>query len=205
MNNSIPIIIGAFSLGFFGGAIPGPVLTGILTEILETSFVKSMRVLFFAMIIETFVRLFALSLADFLPVDGIVFQAISVIGAIVLLRVGTKVWRIRGISVSGMTFSFKALALMIICNGMLWIYWLTVCVPDAILLGAAIPHGQYLFLFIFETGWFCSTFLVALIFSVFKNLLSHPCIMPFVFKCFAFVFFGFALKMLAGSSAFFMR
>lgn len=204
MHSSLSILIGALTLGFVGGAIPGPVLTTIFTEIVETNFLRSMRVLLFAMLVETLVRLFALVLMVGISPSGQVFQALSLVGAVILLRIAFSVWHIRSVSVEGKaSFTLPTLALMILCNGMLWTYWLTACVPDAMQLGTLLPYGQYLFLLFFEAGWLVSTFLMACIFSFFKRLLSDPRIMPLLFKFFALVFAGFALRMVISSVRFF--
>lgn len=205
MQHSLTIIIGAITLGFVGGAIPGPVLTTIFTEIVETNFPRSLRVLFWAMLVETAVRLSALLLVGSLPLDSAVFQGLSLVGAMVLLRIALKVWRMRSVGQGTQpSFDLRTLALMIVSNGMLWTYWLTACVPDAMALGEQIPYGQYLFLFVFELGWCASTFLMALIFSSFKRALSHPRVMPLLFKFFALVFVDFALKMIIGSVRYFL-
>ncbi len=205
MHSSTSILIGALTLGFVGGAIPGPVLTTIFTEIVETNFLRSMRVLLFAMLIETLVRLFALVLMAGISPSGTMFQALSVVGAVILLRIAFSVWHIRTVSLEGKaSFTLRTLALMILCNGMLWTYWLTACVPDAVRLGTLLPYGQYLFLVFFEAGWFLSTFLMACIFSFFKRLLSSPRIMPLLFKFFALVFAGFGIRMIVGSARFFL-
>lgn len=206
MHQSFTIIIGAITLGFVGGAIPGPVLTTIFTEIVETSFLRSLRVLFWAMLVETGVRLLALLLVVSLPLDGAVFQGLSLVGAAVLVRIAAKVWRMHAVGQGTQpSFGFTTLALMIVSNGMLWTYWLTACVPDAMALGQQIPYGEYVFLLTFELGWFVSTFLMALIFSSFKRLLSHPRVMPMLFKFFALVFAAFALRMMIGSVQYFLE
>ncbi len=206
MHQSFTIIIGAITLGFVGGAIPGPVLTTIFTEIVEASFLRSLRVLFWAMLVETGVRLLALLLVGSLPLDGAVFQGLSLVGAAVLLRIAVKVWRMNAVGQGTQpSFGFKTLALMIVSNGMLWTYWLTTCVPDAMALGQQIPYGEYVFLLVFELGWFVSTFLMALIFSSFKRLLSHPRVIPILFKFFALIFAAFALKMIIGSVQYFLE
>jgi threonine/homoserine/homoserine lactone efflux protein len=200
MHYSTSILIGAFTLGFVGGAIPGPVLTTIFTEIIETNFTWSLRVLFWAMLLETAVRLSALLLVGSLPLNGVVFQSLSLLGAAVLLRIAAKVWRMRTVGQgSAQSFGFWTLALMIVSNGMMWTYWLTACVPDAMALGREVPYGEYLFLLVFELGWFASTFLMMCLFASFKRVLSNSRVMPILFKCFALVFAGFALHLAIGS------
>ena len=53
-------IIGAIILGLIGGLIPGPVLAATFTEILQYSFAKSLRIIFWAMLTETMIALVSL-------------------------------------------------------------------------------------------------------------------------------------------------
>ena len=206
MHSSLLILFGAATLGFVGGAIPGPVLTTIFAEIAETGFLRSLRVLFFAMLVETCIRLFALVSVARLPVDGVAFQSLSLVGAAILLRIAYKVWHMHAVGEKGhATIGLKTLALMIVCNGMLWTYWLTVCVPDAMQLGQQLPYGQFLFLLVFELGWGVSTFLMACVFALFKQVLSHPKVMPVLFKLFSLVFVLFAVKTIIRSLEFFFH
>jgi threonine/homoserine/homoserine lactone efflux protein len=82
---------------------------------------------------------------------------------------------------------------MILANGMLWTYWITVCVPRAIILSSKLFLGDYLFLSLVQTGWLLSTIAVVIIFSQFKKLLSNPKVIPIIFKIFALIFIYFAV------------
>lgn len=193
------ILFTAFTIGLIGGAIPGPVLTSILTEVLEHGLLRSLRILFFAMSVEICVRCVATLLAGVLPVGGIAFNMLSLIGAFVLFRVAQKVWRIRDVRASGSSIELRTLALMIACNGVLWSYWLTVCAPDALRLAEMIPGGSLVYLGVFEIGWLLSTFGMACVFASCRQLLTHPKIMPLLFKIFSCLFAGFGVKMLVSS------
>jgi threonine/homoserine/homoserine lactone efflux protein len=92
---------------------------------------------------------------------------------------------------------------MIVANGVLWTFWITVCVPKAMLLGEKLTYGSYLFLCIVEIGWLISTVLCAFIFSRFRRILSNPKIVPFIFKIFALTFVYFAVDMFYRSIKFF--
>ena len=92
---------------------------------------------------------------------------------------------------------------MIISNGMLWIYWITVCVPRAIMLNEKIFLGNYLFLALVELGWLISTITVAIIFSQFRKLLSNPKVVPAIFKIFALVFLYFAIDSVISTICYF--
>jgi hypothetical protein len=54
------LLIQAFLLGLVGGAVPGPILTGTFTEILNTNFVRGLRIIFYALITETVGALLAM-------------------------------------------------------------------------------------------------------------------------------------------------
>jgi threonine/homoserine/homoserine lactone efflux protein len=94
---------------------------------------------------------------------------------------------------------------MILANGVLWMFWITVCVPKAIMLGEKIAFGQYLFLGLVEIGWLISTLAVALIFSLFRKLLSNQKTISFLFKIFSLAFIYFALSMIHQSIRYFIK
>ncbi len=94
---------------------------------------------------------------------------------------------------------------MILSNGVLWTYWITICIPKAILLGEQINLGAYLFMGLVQMGWLISTLLVAFIFSRFRKALSRPRIIPIIFKIFALAFVYFAIDMALKSLLYFTR
>ena len=199
-------LITAFVLGLIGGMIPGPVLTAIFTEILQSSFLKSFRIIFIAMFTETVVALVSLVILISLNLSEAVFRGISFIGAIILIWIATSIWKIKKIdSGKKVYFGFWKISAMILANGMLWTFWITICVPKAIFLGNQLFLGEYFFLGFVAIGWFLSTTLLAFIFSRFRNLLSRPKIIPIIFKVFALTFFYFAIDMTYKSIIFFIE
>lgn len=94
---------------------------------------------------------------------------------------------------------------MILANGGLWIFWITVCVPRAILFGHEVTFGAWLFLLFVEIGWLFSTASLAFIFSRFRKWLSQPHIVPVIFKLFALAFIYFAGTSLYQSIIFFWK
>jgi threonine/homoserine/homoserine lactone efflux protein len=202
----IQVLIGAFVLGLIGGVIPGPVLTAIFTEILQTGFLKSFRIIFWAMLTETVVALMSMVALTSLHLSEGVFRALSFIGAGILIWIAFSIWNIRKLDTDQRVhFSLGKISAMILANGVLWTFWITVCVPKAVLLEEQIHFGQYAFLVLVEVGWLCSTALVALFFSFFRKLLSHPKAVPVLFKLFALTFGYFALSMAYGSVTYFLQ
>jgi threonine/homoserine/homoserine lactone efflux protein len=186
----------ALSLGLIGGLIPGPVITAIFTEILQSSYYKSLRILLIALITETMVALVSLLLFSSLGLSESFFQGISLAGAAILIWIATSIWKVKSLdSGEKIHFSIWKIIIMILSNGVLWTYWITICIPKAMLLGEQIQMGAYLFMGMVQLGWLISTLLVAFIFSRFRKALSRPRVIPILFKIFALAFIYFAFDM----------
>lgn len=186
----------ALSLGLIGGVIPGPVITAIFTEILQNSYYKSLRIILIALITETAIALLSLILFSSLGLSESFFHGISLVGAGILIWIATSIWKVKSLdSGEKVHFSIWKIIIMIISNGVLWTYWITICIPKAILLGEQIQLGAYLFMGMVQLGWLISTLLVAFIFSRFRKVLSRPRVIPVLFKIFALAFIYFALDM----------
>ena len=198
-------LVTAFVLGLIGGMIPGPVITAIFTEILQSGFLKSFRIIFIAMFTETLIALFSLVFFISLNFSEAFFRGISIVGALILILIGISIWKIKILdSDEKINFKFWKISMMIIANGVLWTFWITICIPKAIFLGDQLFLGEYLFLGLVEIGWLLSTTLLAFIFSRFRKLLSKPKIIPIIFKIFALTFFYFAIDMTYKSIIFFI-
>ena len=197
-------IIFAFILGLIGGVIPGPVLAATFTEILQSGFLKSLRIILWAFLVETTVALISMLLLSSFNLHENIFRIISVAGAVILVWISISIWKIKKIdSENKVSFSFWKISLMILSNGMLWIYWITVCIPRAMILNEKIFMGNLLFLVLVELGWLISTIFIAIIFSQFRNLLSNPKVISVIFKFFALVFLYFALDSVISTICYF--
>ena len=197
-------LLTAFILGLIGGVIPGPVLAAIFTEILQSNFIKSFRIIFIAMFTETIIALISLVILSSIGFSESVFMGISFIGAGILIWIATSIWKIKEIDTGEkVNFSFWKISAMILANGVLWTFWVTICVPKAIFLGNKILLGEYLFLGLVEIGWLISTASLAFLFSRFRYILSRPSTIPIIFKLFALIFVYFALDMTYKSITFF--
>ncbi len=202
MNHELLI---AVLLGLIGGVIPGPVITAVFTEILQSGFPKSLRIILIAMVTETLVALISLLLFSALGLPESFFRGLSLLGAVILIWIATGIWKVKSLdSGKRVHFSIWKIVIMILSNGVLWTYWITICIPKAILLNEQINLGAYLFMGLVQMGWLISTLLVAFIFSRFRKLLSRPRIIPVIFKIFALAFVYFAIDMAIKSIRFFI-
>jgi len=198
-------LISAFLLGLIGGVIPGPVLAATFTEILQSGIRKSFRIILWAMLTETVVALISLIVLSSVGLPESFFRVLSLVGAAMLIWIATSVWKVRSLDTEEKVhFGLGKISAMIMANGVLWTFWITVCVPKAISLGERVVLGDYLFLVLVEIGWLVSTVLIAFLFSRFRKILSNPKIVPIIFKIFALIFIYFALDMAYKSIVFFL-
>jgi threonine/homoserine/homoserine lactone efflux protein len=201
-----PQLLTALILGLVGGIVPGPVLTATFTEILQSGFFKSLRIVFIALFTETIIALASLIALSAFGLPEAFFHGLSIVGAGILLWIGAQLWKIRSLDTGEKVhFGFWKISAMILANGVLWTFWITVCVPNAIALGEQIAYGEFLFLAAVEIGWVVSLIAAALVFSWFRGILSNPRVVPVMFKFFAVVFVYFALSMLYESVTFLFK
>ena len=121
-----------------------------------------------------------------------------------MIWIAINIWKIQKIDTGQKVhFSLATISAMILANGVLWMFWITVCVPKAIFLGEKVHFGQYLFLGLVEIGWLASTLAVALIFSTFRKVLSHPKTISILFRVSSLAFLYFALSMIYQSIKYF--
>jgi threonine/homoserine/homoserine lactone efflux protein len=194
----------AFMLGLIGGMIPGPVITSVFTEILQSGLPRSMRIIFIALVTETAVAIASLILLDSLQLNEGFFRGLSLAGAAILIWIAIGLFRVKRLDTGEKVhFSTPKVIAMILTNGVLWTYWITVCIPKAIILGKEVSMGAYLFMGLVQLGWLLSTLLLALLFSRFRKILSRPRTIPLIFKIFAGAFAYFALDMIVQSIRFY--
>jgi threonine/homoserine/homoserine lactone efflux protein len=198
-------LITALTLGLIGGLIPGPVITAIFTEILQSGIKRAMRIIFIALLIESIVAVISLVIFSSLGLNESVFRILSFIGAGVLIWISISLWKVKSLdSGEKVFFGIWKIILMILTNGVLWTYWVTICIPKAIFVSESIRLGDYLFMGLVQTGWLISTLIMTIIFSRFRGLLSKPKVIPIAFKVFSLIFIYFALDMTYKSIIYFI-
>lgn len=194
----------ALMLGLIGGVIPGPVITAVFTEILQSGFPKSLRIILIALVTESLVAVFSLLVLDSMNFNEAFFRGLSLAGAAILVWISISLWKIRTLDTGEKVhFGFWKIIVMIMSNGVLWTYWITICIPKAILLNDQIHLGAYAFMGLVQLGWLTSTLVVGFLFSRFRKILSGPKVIPVLFKIFALAFAYFALDMVYKSVLFF--
>jgi threonine/homoserine/homoserine lactone efflux protein len=192
-------LLSIFLLGLIGGANPGPILASSFTEALRKDFAGSFKVILRALIAETVVAAIILFAFFAFKISPIVFSIISIVGSIVLVWLAVQIWKIRRLDEKGEIFSLQKIFMITIFSGPFWIFWITICVPQAFLLSQKIVGGQIIFLILFEIGWFISTTALVFLFSRFRSLLTKTNFIPIVFKIMSLILLFFAVKLLLES------
>lgn len=199
-------LITALMLGLIGGVIPGPVLTAIFAEILQSGLRKAFNIIFIAFLIESLVAVISLLIFSSLGLNEAIFRILSFFGAGILLWIASTIWRVKSIDTTQKSvFSISKIVLMILSNGVLWTYWITICIPKAVFVGEYISFGEFLFMGLVQAGWLISTLILAFLFSNFRKLLLKPGIISIAFKIFSLVFIYFAVDMIVKSIQFFTQ
>jgi threonine/homoserine/homoserine lactone efflux protein len=199
-------LIIAFMLGLIGGVIPGPVITAVFTEILQSGYSGSLRIILIALVTETLVAVVSLLLMESLQMHEGFFRILSLAGAALLLWIAVSIFRVRQLDTGRKVhFTTPKIILMILSNGVLWTYWIAVCIPKAILLGQTLNLGAYIFMGLVQLGWLISTLILALLFARFRKVLSGPRVFPVLFKIFAGAFVYFAADMVVESIRYFTQ
>jgi len=198
-------IFSIFLLGLIGGSVPGAILTSTFTEVVREGFIKSLRVVFYAFISEIIVASIILFIFFSLNIPQSFFYLISFIGAIVLLWIAKQIWTIKSLHEKGHIFSFKKIFLLTILNGPLWIFWSTICVPQAYVLSQKVFGGQFLFLLLFELGWLTATVVLTYLFSEFRPLLIKEGVVSIVFKLFSVILGLIAINLIITSFVYFIK
>ncbi|NTW14813.1 MAG: LysE family transporter [Candidatus Moranbacteria bacterium] len=200
------LLLEIFLLGLVGGAVPGPMMASVFAEVLGHGFVRSLRVVFRALVAESVVALFVLLAFSVLSVPESVFHMISLAGAAVLLWLAWQVWHISAVPEEGdEVFPFRKIILLTVLNGGFWIFWVTIAVPRAFSLDALVPSGRFLFLLVFELGWLAAMVGLSFVFSRFRDLLHRKGLVSFVYKFLALLLVLFAIRSAASGLQYFFR
>jgi threonine/homoserine/homoserine lactone efflux protein len=188
-----------FILGLIGGAVPGPILTSLFAEVLRKGFAKTLIVILKASIAESAMAFLIIVAFSIIKIPSVLFYVLSFIGAFVLVSLAREIWQIKALDTKGEIFTFRKFLAIVFFSGPFWIFWITICVPQAFLLSTKIFGGQFIFLLLFEIGWWVSTFCLVFIFSRFRSLLIKGNLTHKIFRFLALVLIFFALKLVYDS------
>jgi len=191
----LPILEVLF-LGFLCGLIPGPVVTAVFAETIRHGWKAARRIVAWAAFGELLMSVTCVAALTAINPASLVFSTLSFFGALILLRLAWSLWRVQEIQNEESLFTNRRVFMLSILNGMAWIFWVTVCVPQAMALDARIPAGRWLFILLFELGWVTSTLFLCYLFGLFRPYFQNRKKLHLLYRTVALLFLLFACKLL---------
>lgn len=188
-----------FALGMLCGLIPGPVVTALFTETIRAGVSKARRIVGWAALGELIISVVCVVAFSLLNPKSTTFAAISIFGSLILLNIAWDLWRVEEISEREPLFSRQRIFFLAILNGMAWIFWITVCTPQAMQLEGMVAGGKWLFVVLFELGWILSTLCLVQLFSLFRPFFQNNRILRHAYRAIALLFIFFAVRLAYGS------
>ena len=197
-------------LGFIGGITPGPIILLAFSEVLKDSkkgLVNGSMYLIFAGLTEFLIGLFLIITSKSFNFSPIIFHLLSVLGIILLSYIAIKMFGIQSINTKMQTKNitkYHIVGLMLV-NGPLWIFWLSVCLPAAFKLGQRVDYGEFLFLFIFELSMMMGLAIMLIGFNSCRKYFTNKKIIKSTFKVITLLLFLFILKMIYSEAMYFFE
>lgn len=196
-------------LGLTGGLTPGPIILLAFSEMLrspKSGMAHGGMYLLIAALTEFCIGLFLVVSATWLAIPPIVFHVVGVVGGLILLYIAFQVYQIRSIRYQQEQKKINPfyIVLLMLLNGPLWLFWLSVCLPAAFQFGSVLPYGQYLFVLIFELSMAAGLAAMLLAFHFSRHIFSNPKIIHNVFAVLSLVLFLMAGKILYQEVSFFI-
>lgn len=195
----LPRLLEVLVLGFLCGMLPGPVVTALFTESIRKGWKSARKIVVWAAAGELVMSVSCVAALSLVPAGHVVFSVLSVFGSLVLLNLSWELWKVEEISEHEPLFSNRRIFFIAVLNGMAWIFWLTVCTPQAMELGKELRGGEWLFVLLFELGWVASTLLLCYLFGLFRPYFQSNKKLHLLYRTVAVIFVLFALKLAIGS------
>jgi threonine/homoserine/homoserine lactone efflux protein len=184
-----------FGLGFFCAYIPGPVLTSLFTETIRGGWEKAKRILIWAAAGELIMSVVSVSVFSLLHPQHLLFSALGIFGSLLLFSISLDLWRLREIQEHEPLFSRRRVFFITLFNGMAWVFWITVCTPQAIQLKELVIGGAWLFIFFFELGWVAASISLYFLFTAFRPYFQSNRMIHLLYRSLSFVFIFFGAKL----------
>jgi len=193
-------VLTAVILGVTAGAIPGPVLLLAFSETLREPNQKllvTLRYAYIAGLTELFIGLFLILSSSFVSIPDFVFPTLSIMGGFLLIYLSLQTRQAyRGLQKDEKLeqLPVMAVAALMLLNGPVWLFWLSVNLPNAFLMKGSMYLGEYLFIAVYETAMVCSLSVLIFLFRSCRSLFANEKLLRLFYLGLAF-----ALAILSGS------
>lgn len=187
----------AISLGMICALLPGPVIAALFSESTRSGWTGARRIVLAAGLGEIIMAIISVGILAWgtkntgeaiLPWLG----GMSCLGALVLFWIALGLWKNLGELAQ---ISDSQIFLVTFLNGMAWVFWFTVCAPQALALGREIPWGEAWFILGFDLGWLLATLGICWLFVKAQVLFSTALKRRRLYQFLALLFCGFAFRL----------
>jgi threonine/homoserine/homoserine lactone efflux protein len=204
----LDIICTAIVLWLIWGFTPGPVILLSFSEILKSpsqGFSKGLIYVTFAGLTEFLIWLFLISTSSRFQIPYIFFHRMAILGSLMLWYLAFQTYKIHKIEYKRQEHNIKAthIIILMLLNGPLWLFWLSVCLPVAFRLGKMLNYWEYLFVMIFEIAMMIWLTIILLWFRSFRNVFSDEKIVSRASLIISFILWCIAIKILYSEIIFF--
>lgn len=195
-------------LGFVGGITPGPIILLAFSEIIKDSnkgLINGGTYLLFAGLTEFIIGFLLITTSNNLNFPPIIFHFLSALGITLLIYIALNTLGIDSINIkkeSKPITKYHIIGIMLV-NGPLWMFWISVCLPAAFNLGQLINYGEYLFLIIFEISMMTGLAIMLFGFNAFRTYFSNKKVVKSIFKILTILLSILIIKMIYSETIFF--
>jgi threonine/homoserine/homoserine lactone efflux protein len=191
----------AIILGLIGGLTPGPVIILALSEILRSptkGISNGTMYIAVAGLTEFCIGFFLVATSSWLKIPPFIFHMLAVVGAFLLFYIAFQLYKIKHFQYEqeNKKVGVKHIIMLMILNGPMWLFWISVCLPIAFSLGNQIHYGQYLFIAIFEVSMVTALAAIFFSFRLLRKYLSNEKIVGKVFIILSVLIFLIGLRLL---------
>ncbi len=197
----------AIILGFTDGITPGPIILTAFSEILKSpkgGLFKGGKYLLVAALTEFCIALFLVTSSKIFSIPEIVFKILSFLGAGMLIYIGIIVLKIKSLNNEEKKENVKPwhIFVFMVFNGPMWLFWISVYIPEAHKMNTYIAFSDYLFVIIFEIFMIIGLDIIIYGFYSFRKLLLSEKFIKNVFRILSILIFLVAAKILYSSCEF---
>jgi threonine/homoserine/homoserine lactone efflux protein len=200
----------AIILGLTGGIMPGPIILLAFSEILKSpkkGLANGGIYLIVAGLTEFAIGLFLVATSSWLNIPEIILHSIAIIGSVLLGYIAYQVYKIRKIEYDNSKHKIGVwhIFILMLFNGPMWIFWISICVPSALKLGDLVNFGQYLFIVIFEISMMFGLGVMLFGFNSFRKVFTNEKLIRKIFIILSILLFIIAAKILYSEITFFVE
>jgi threonine/homoserine/homoserine lactone efflux protein len=199
-----PIIL----LGFIGGITPGPILIMAFSEILIKSrqnIKRAVEIIIVTVFTETIIALFLITFSKVFKIPPILFHLVSIIGISILFMLSINMFKVKEMNtaVEKKDTNLLKVFLIMIFNGPLWMFWISVCLPLVYQMADKMVFGEYIFLIIFEISMIAGISLMFFLFSLITKNVKNQKKIQILYIILGVILGLLALKMLISEIEYF--